>query len=544
MLLRSYAKINLTLDILGRRPDGYHEIDTVFQQIDLFDEIEIAPADEKTITVTCTDPSIPPADNICLNAAHLMIDHFDLRQGVRISIKKQIPVGAGLSGGSSNAAAVIRGMVHCFGLTPGMDELEEIGAALGMDVCFHLRGGTCRGRGRGEILEDLPPFPTHFAVVVYPGFSVRTADAYAGLDYSRIGRERRTPSFIRSYDAALRHNDFEYSVFDAYPELAAIKELLGPGALLSGSGSCVVGLYRDVEEAQRMYRAVCARYRDVFLTRTLNRTIVTADEMGFCAGVRRAVEGASELVGSGKVYVIGKLVHNPAVRERLIRVGVVETETPDSVAGGTAVIASHGAPDAYIEDLVGKGVAVVDLTCPVVRRLHRITRQREGEGRRIVILGDRHHSEVKGLAGNLTDARVINDPDDLKEDDTAVPITLVCQTTMDPERFSRVSEDLKRRCADIEVLDTICAATRKRLESAAELASKSDVVFVIGGKDSANTKRLYERCAGFCEAYHIEDSREIDPRWLFEKDRIGVTAGASTPAEEIRSVIESLRLVM
>ena len=198
-----------------------------------------------------------------------------------------------------------------------------------------------------------------------------------------------------------------------------------------------------------MYRAISARYRDVFLTRTLNRTILTADEMGFCAGVRRAVEGASELVGRGNVYVIGKLVHNPTVRERLIRAGVVETETPDGVVNGTAVIASHGAPDAYIDDLAGKGVSVVDLTCPVVRSLHRITRQKEGEGRKIVILGDRHHSEVKGLAGNLADALVINEPDDLNEEDTAVPITLVCQTTMDPERFSRVSEDLKRRCSGV-----------------------------------------------------------------------------------------------
>ncbi len=268
MILTSRAKINLTLDIMGKRPDGFHELRTVFQQVDLVDRIEFEPTPDGSVTLECDDPSLCGDDNLCCRAVRLMRELYQIREGARMRLVKNIPVGAGLSGGSGNAAAVLMAMRDRFAPSVGDDELMRAGATLGSDVPFHIIGGTCLGSGRGEILERLAPLPPYHAVIVYPGFPVSTREAYGALDYGRTGRAKSTDRFIESYDLSFMHNDFEYSLFPAHHELAELKKSLGPRSLLSGSGSCVFGLFAGREEAERTAAGLSRRYRSVFATGT------------------------------------------------------------------------------------------------------------------------------------------------------------------------------------------------------------------------------------------------------------------------------------
>ncbi len=271
MKLKSYAKINLTLDILGKRPDGYHEIETVFQQVALSDDIDITLLDEDKIIIGCDIPEIDNDSNIAYRSASLVKEMYGIKTGVKITIKKNIPLSAGLAGGSSNAATVIRGLNKLWDL--GLDDgsLMDLCTKIGMDVPFHIMGGTALGTGRNEIMKKLNDFPLHHVVIVHPGFSIMTKEAYSGLDLSIVGKKRASLDFIKSYDLRYMHNDFEDSIFKRYPSLAKLKEQLGPYSLLCGSGSCMFGLFETADEAKEAYDSVKEEYDKVFLTTTFNR---------------------------------------------------------------------------------------------------------------------------------------------------------------------------------------------------------------------------------------------------------------------------------
>lgn len=544
MKIRSHAKINLTLDILGRREDGYHELETIFQQVGLHDDIEILPRADELITVDAGRDDLNGKNNICHRAAVLMKERFGIREGVAISITKRIPLGAGLGGGSSNAAAVLKGMNHLFRIDLDREELARIGAELGMDVAFPVMGGTCVGRGRGEALEELPPFPETHLVIVYPGFSIGTAGAYGSLAYDKTGRRNATARFREGYDPRHLHNDFEYSILEHYPEIARVRKLLGDHSLLSGSGSCVFGLYRSRDEAELHYRRAAGEYADVFLTRTLNKSISYAGEMGFCSGVRRAIEGIMDVSDEEGVHVLGSLVHNGDVVRRLAERGVKFVDDHAAVTSGTMVISAHGASEAVIGRIRERGLRLRDLTCPMVRKLQRQTLQKEREGKTVFLLGDRGHPEVVGVAGNLAQCRVVQGPGDITVDSEADDIYLASQTTADAETFDAVAERLAGMGARVEVGDSVCPATRDRQESARELSRRSDLVLVVGGKNSANTRRLHEICSKKVTARLIENGDELDPEWFADRERIGITAGASTPGWVIESVGKKLRLLL
>ena len=544
MKIRSYAKINLTLDIRGRRDDGYHELETVFQQVSLHDDVVITPRPDGEIAVSAGRADLDGGKNICHRAAALMKERFGIRDGVSITITKRIPVGAGLSGGSSNAAAVLKGMNHMFRLELGQGELAEIGAELGMDVAFHVIGGTCAGRGRGEILEPLPPLPKMHVVIVYPGFSISTAGAYGSLAYEKTGRQNATARFIDGYDPRFLHNDFEYSIIDRYPEIARVKSLLGEHALLSGSGSCVFGLYRRREEAEFHYRRAAREYAGAFLVGTVNKRISYAKKMGFCSGVRRAIDGIMDVADEEGVHVLGSLVHNGDVIRRLAEGGVKFVDDQAAVNRGTIVISAHGAPEAVIGRIRERGLRLRDLTCPMVSKLQRLTLQKEREGKKVVLLGDRGHPEVVGVAGNLSDCTVIQGPEDVPAAAGRTDIYLASQTTADEETFNAVAKRLAGLGMSVEVGDSVCPATRDRQESARDLARRSDLVLIVGGKMSANTRRLHEICSKKVEARLIESGDELDPEWFADRESIGITAGASTPGWVIESVEKKLRLLL
>lgn len=262
--LPSYAKINLGLIIKGKRSDGYHEIETILQQVDLNDTLEIKIHQEPEIIFSCDNPAIPSDDsNLCVKAANLLQHTADVKSGAEIKLSKIIPVGAGLGGGSSNAAVVLLGLNKLWGLKLPSKKLRELGSKLGSDVPFFIEGGTAIGRGRGEvltpfILEDNLPI-----LIVYPERSVSTQWAYAQLNLNLTLKEKNITfrtfekgnltnvSFLKSI-----RNEFEKVVFEEYPMLTQIKEKMylnnAVFAGMSGSGSTIFGVFQNKEEILRV----------------------------------------------------------------------------------------------------------------------------------------------------------------------------------------------------------------------------------------------------------------------------------------------------
>ncbi|MCK5282255.1 MAG: 4-(cytidine 5'-diphospho)-2-C-methyl-D-erythritol kinase [Nanoarchaeota archaeon] len=544
MKLRSYAKVNLTLDILGKRNDGYHELETVFQQIELYDDVELEEIDEDKILIECNVKEIENEDNLAYKAASLLKEKYDVKKGIRIKIEKIIPIGAGLSGGSSNAAAVLKGLNSFWELGVDKKELISIGKELGMDVAFHILGGTCLGKGRGEILEKIKDLDKYHVIVVYPGFSINTKEAYSKLDYDKIGKEKSSERFVEEYDTEYLHNDFEYSILEKYPEIRKLKEEIGESALLSGSGSSVFGLFKDENKAKAVYDELKRKYKEVFLTKTWNKRIELAKEMGFCFGVKRAIEEINKIDNNGNLYVLGKLIHNPQVISQIEERGIKMIDDFNDIDEGTIVISAHGVADKVIEEIKAKGLKVIDLTCPLVKKVHDITKEEEKKGRKIIVFGDKDHTEVKGIIGNLSNYRVISDMGDLSKEDLNCKLTIVSQTTRETDKFQEISRKINDINKDTEIRDTICIATKERQSSSIELAKKSDIMIVIGGKISSNTKRLEEVCGKYCETRHIETEKELNNGWFVDKEKIGITAGASTPDWIIKAIHKKVSIII
>ncbi|HKY05878.1 MAG TPA: 4-(cytidine 5'-diphospho)-2-C-methyl-D-erythritol kinase [Blastocatellia bacterium] len=258
--IRSYAKINWRLDVLGRREDGFHELRTVLQTVSLYDTLRISPAADR-LEIACNDPQVPVDEtNLVYKAAAALARRAGLRPAARISIEKRIPVAAGLGGGSSNAAAALEGLRRFWSVRVGPEELIEIASGLGSDVPFFLMGGTALGVGRGEEVYPLEEVDCPWLVLANPGIAVSTAEAYKKL--SRLTRKNpaRIMPFALIAAKGIRElplaatNDLEQAVLAAHPEIAEVKQrllALGAGhALMSGSGATVFGVF-DNEEASR-----------------------------------------------------------------------------------------------------------------------------------------------------------------------------------------------------------------------------------------------------------------------------------------------------
>ncbi len=258
MTIRAYAKINLGLRILRKRPDGFHDLETVFRQINNYDEILFLPSG-RDIVVETNDPRVPKdEDNLCIRAAHLLRDITGVDKGVRIRLTKNIPVGAGLGGGSSNAAASLKALVKFWGLALRPHELMRIALNLGSDVPFFLKGGCALATGRGDVLEHFDLDLPYWILVVTPQLQVSTSWAYAHVTIEENSKDQLknlVADFARwpSKFSDLVKNDFEPLVFAAHPEVAGIKKMLlqegAVFALMSGSGSSVFGLFPDDETA-------------------------------------------------------------------------------------------------------------------------------------------------------------------------------------------------------------------------------------------------------------------------------------------------------
>jgi len=257
LTLKAPAKVNYLLDVIRRRPDGYHDLRMVMQRVNLCDEISITLTQDPQLTVTCGKDGVPDGPgNIAWKAARTLLDLAGSKLGATISIAKNIPVAAGLGGGSSDAATVLMGMNELLELNLTDQKLMEIGVKLGADVPFFIFKKTALAEGIGEQLQAMPPMPSLWILLVNPGVHVSTAWVYQNLQLTSRNELAKLPQFFRAAEdvCALLSNDLESVTIPAFPVIADIKNTMlrmgALGAMMSGSGPTVFGLFRDRESAE------------------------------------------------------------------------------------------------------------------------------------------------------------------------------------------------------------------------------------------------------------------------------------------------------
>jgi small subunit ribosomal protein S1 len=276
--------------------------------------------------------------------------------------------------------------------------------------------------------------------------------------------------------------------------------------------------------------------------------ILTAEFAGFCSGVERAFSIAVDSVKKGRtVYMLGNLVHNRQVVEKLAAFGIKNIKHLSEISdrGGILLISAHGVgPEVYAE-VNQLGIEIFDTTCPWVKKAQRIAQDLTDEGRLVLMVGDKGHPEVEGILGwSGNKALVVEKLEDLEK--ISLPkdarVGILAQTTQSAEKFDQLVSAVRKMVDDVKEYDTICGATTRRQSAAIALAKKVELMIVIGDPLSANTRRLTELCretgTNTCQ---IEEYRDLKPEWLIGKQKVGVTAGASTPSWIIEDVINHLK---
>lgn len=283
--IKANAKINLTLDILGKRADGYHEVCMVMQSISLCDTLTIDKLDEQKIILHGDVAGVTkPEDNLVYKAAKLFLDTYDIKYGVEITLEKKIPVAAGLAGGSTDAAAVLRGLNKLFDLNLSVDELCKLSSKLGSDIPFCVRGGTMLAKGRGEILQEIATMPTADLILVKPKIGVSTAWVYK--NYHKVEQNVIHPNTAKMLEAleakdkqsiyANLRNVLEFVTVPEYPVIDELKRaLINAGAnvsMMSGSGPTVFAFAEDKVKAQKIAEKIKQDFDvDVFVAQTTDR---------------------------------------------------------------------------------------------------------------------------------------------------------------------------------------------------------------------------------------------------------------------------------
>lgn len=276
----------------------------------------------------------------------------------------------------------------------------------------------------------------------------------------------------------------------------------------------------------------------------MSATIRVAGHAGACYGVNRALELARRcaLEHAEPVHTLGPLIHNPIVVEELAEQGVGLSQSLDEIDRGSVIIRSHGVVPQVIEDARARGLSVVDATCPYVKKVHKAASNLVHEGYDLIIVGESGHPEVEGIVGHAEGkAHVVASPQDLDGLTLGKRVGVVVQTTQTAANLSAVVATLAPLVSELRVVNTICAATSERQRAAASLASEADIMVVVGGKNSGNTRRLAQICHVACpKTHHIEDAAELDRSWFDGARLIGITAGASTPQAHIERVVSAI----
>jgi 4-hydroxy-3-methylbut-2-en-1-yl diphosphate reductase len=271
--------------------------------------------------------------------------------------------------------------------------------------------------------------------------------------------------------------------------------------------------------------------------------IELAENYGFCFGVKRAIKIAEE---NQNAATYGPLIHNSKEIARLekdFNVGLTDNYKIFQ-AGDNAIVRTHGIQKKELEDLKERGVNVVDATCPYVTKPQEIAQEMSELGYSVVIFGDEEHPEIKGVRSYATNgAIVVMSPEDLQGVKLHEKIALIAQTTRKVEDYMKVANYLIPRYKEVRVFNTICNATFENQDAVRELSKRADVMLIIGGKNSSNTKQLFKISQENCiDSYHIEDEKDLDFSWFNNKNLCGISAGASTPDWIIQNVIENIKL--
>lgn len=292
MLLHANAKINLALDVLGRRPNGYHDVRMIMQSVNLYDEIEIVPNDEKRIIIKCDNNDLEcDESNLIYRAAKAIMEKVGATEGLSIRLSKNIPIAAGMAGGSTDAAATLVGINRLFGYGLSDKELKEIGLTLGADIPFCIEGGTCLSEGIGEILTTITPAPDCYLVIAKPDISVSTKFVYENLKLIEDTVHPDVDGMLEGIKAGSLSevsdrlaNLLETVTVDAYPVIKELKQImLDEGALnslMSGSGPTVFGIFDDEAKANKAL-SVChekVSFKQGFVTVMARQGIVIIEE--------------------------------------------------------------------------------------------------------------------------------------------------------------------------------------------------------------------------------------------------------------------------
>lgn len=278
----SYSKINLTLNILAKRQDGYHDIETIMQSINLADKIYIK-EEKEGIKIKCNHPMVPvDYQSLTYRSAKMILNRYRITKGVKIEIDKKIPLASGMAGGSANSASILVGINKLFTLNLSNKDLREIGEELGMDVPFCIQNGTALAYHKGEKVTPLPLInPPLWILIINPGFEIPTKWAYNNLDFEQIKKEKNnTKAMLKALKerelqgiAKNLFNSFEGLIIKKYPEIEKIKDRIiregALGTLMSGSGPTVFGIAPDKEQALKIYRKLKSEYKSIWAVHTV-----------------------------------------------------------------------------------------------------------------------------------------------------------------------------------------------------------------------------------------------------------------------------------
>jgi 4-hydroxy-3-methylbut-2-enyl diphosphate reductase len=293
--------------------------------------------------------------------------------------------------------------------------------------------------------------------------------------------------------------------------------------------------------------------------------VIVAENCGFCPGVRNAISIAEKILAKkvAPVFSLGPIIHNADVVSRLAKKGLKTVDNVKKIQSGTVIIRSHGAAPRQIAELKEKGVNIVDATCVLVKRVQRIAKQLNRGGYKVVVIGDENHPEVQAVVGSAPSVVVLADESDLHKLPSNGKLGIVCQTTHSQENFSKMLAAIGLHgFSELKVINTLCRESIKRQESAVQLCKQVDIMFVLGGLESANTCRLAELCKKYnSQTFHLQNWNEFDKFLYFISHHVsqnearrpsknlalphvaGVTAGASTPEWIIAEFVENLKKI-
>jgi 4-hydroxy-3-methylbut-2-enyl diphosphate reductase len=275
-----------------------------------------------------------------------------------------------------------------------------------------------------------------------------------------------------------------------------------------------------------------------------NMKLIVAKSIGFCSGVKRAVQGAENVLSDNKaVYCLGEIIHNPQVVEDLKKQGmVIVGDMAEVPKKSRFIVRSHGLSPEAIKHARDRELFIYDFTCPKVKEIHTLVKDLTADGHPLLIVGNPRHPEVKAIRSLAAEnAQIIESEDDVPENASGEKNAVVVQTTFNPERFLSIVQKIVGRSKKTLVNNTLCEETIKRQKEARELSQKADLVIIVGGRKSSNTKTLYEIVSMHTRAFHIESEAELKKEWFTNVHTVGLVSGASTPEEMVRIVTEKIR---